>query len=305
MRHSGRIYIIPTRFGLLFLFGVVVMLLVGATYSNNLVNLLAFFLLAITMVAMVQTHNNLRNIKLQMVDAEPGFAMSTFSLNISLENAGREPRFNIDIQPFNLEFARPPETSQPIPASASSRLRGVFQAPQRGRHQLKKVRVSTVYPLGLFYSWMWFACDKTYLIYPEAKGTLPLPLPNLDPADSTRILGTRGGDDFHGHRRYLPGDPARRVDWRAFARGRPLLTKEFDEGDPKALFFDWHQLPGLPVEARLSQLTAWSDHAFRQRLPYALNLPHVFIPAGDDLQHHLRCLEELATYGEAAYDKGA
>src|SRR3954470_4342296 len=93
---DGKIYILPTRFGFVFLFSVVLMLLAGAIYSNNLVNLLAFFLLAIALVAMVQTHNNLKNITLKLVHTEPGFADDVVHMTAALENSSQTARFLIE-----------------------------------------------------------------------------------------------------------------------------------------------------------------------------------------------------------------
>ena len=35
------------------------------------------------------------------------------------------------------------------------------------------------------------------------------------------------GDDFAGVRAYVPGESQRHIDWRAVARGQPLMTKQF------------------------------------------------------------------------------
>ncbi|MCM2281457.1 MAG: DUF58 domain-containing protein [Bdellovibrionaceae bacterium] len=296
MDRNGKIYILPTRFGVVFFIGIVLMLLVGATYSNNLVNMLAFFLLAIAFVAMVQTHNNLKNIKLQKVSVEPGFAGSTVSLTTALENTGTAPRFNLEVRAQKMKFDREPENAQPLQARATLRFKSEYFAETRGRYPLKRLKISTIFPVGLFYSWMWIPTDETYLVYPQPKGDQPLPSTKLESFAGPHALTTRGGDDFYGHREYRPGDPARRIDWKAFARGRPLLVKEFDEGDPAAVVFDYDQLQGMTQEARLSQLAAWVESAKQQRLSYALRLPHVVVPAGDDYQHYLRCLEQLALF---------
>ncbi|MES2965054.1 MAG: hypothetical protein V4760_14305, partial [Bdellovibrionota bacterium] len=60
---KNRVYILPTGFGLVFIAGALVMILVGATYQNNLVNLLAFFMLSLVFIGMIQTHNNLKDVK--------------------------------------------------------------------------------------------------------------------------------------------------------------------------------------------------------------------------------------------------
>lgn len=296
MGRNGKIYIMPTGFGVLFFVSIVIMLLVGATYSNNLVNLLAFFLLAISLVAMVQTHNNLKNVRLRSVSAESGFAGSTITLITALENTGTATRFHIEARPERLRFEREPDNTQPLPSRATLRLMSFYSVQTRGRHNVRRLKITTVYPVGLFRAWMWLSADTSYLVYPRPQGDRPVPEAKLESPEGPRQQSHRGGEDFHGHREYRPGDSARRIDWKALARGRPLLVKEFDEGDPAALVFDYDSLHGLSREERLSQLSAWIETAKRQRLAYALRLPHILIPAGDDIRHHERCLEELATF---------
>jgi uncharacterized protein (DUF58 family) len=252
MGKDGKIYIIPTRFGITFLVGIITMLLVGATYSNNLVNLLAFFLLAIALVAMVQTHNNLKNVRLQLINSEPGFAGATVTLTAALENTGQEARFNLNVRPARLDLDRDIENLQPLQAGAVLRLRSTYRVSERGQYELRRIKISTIFPVGLFRAWMWYRTDSTYIVYPTPRGRLPLPEAKFEAQDGPRVRIERGGDDFSGHRRFNPGDSARRVDWKAYARGRPMMIKEFDDGNPQALLFDYSLLPNLPREERLA-----------------------------------------------------
>jgi len=294
MLRYGKVYIIPTRFGLVFFAGIVIMLLVGATYANNLVNLLAFFLLAITLVAMVQTHNNLKDIKLHVITHDSAFADSLMTFTVALENTSQETRFNIDVRFANLKHSRDLESSHPLIAKAVVRQKTIYEVKKRGQFSIEKVKVSTVYPVGLFYAWMWLKTDSTYIVYPKRDGLLNLPTTAWENGVALSQYQSKGGDDFNGHRRYVQGDSSHRIDWKAYARGRPLLVKEFNEGNPSALLFDYHRLSHLGTEEKISQLAKWIDQAKQARLTYALQLPHKLISAGDDLHHYERCLQELA-----------
>jgi uncharacterized protein (DUF58 family) len=158
--------------------------------------------------------------------------------------------------------------------------------------------VHSIYPLGFFYAWLYLPTDAVYYIYPKPSGHLPLPKPEIFSSDSQDSNTQKGGDDFSGHRLFQPGDSSRRIDWKAFARGRPLLAKEFNLGSPFALHFKWAALAHLSTEDRLSQMAMWIELAHRKDIPYGLEMPWVSIEPNIGLLHYHRCLQELAIYDE-------
>lgn len=296
MRRYGRIYILPTRFGFLFVIGAVTMILVGATYQNNLVNLLAFFMLSVIFISMVQTHNNLKDVKVSALEIESGFAGGNYLVTTVLANSSRDQRFNLEAVLRKLEPASVYDNFQPLLQNANLKLRATYPSPKRGKHRHKEVTVSTVYPLGLFRAWAWFEASGEFFIYPEPKGARSFPsVATGDPIAGN--LHTRGGDDFHGHRKHEPGESLRHIDWKAHARGRPLLVKQFDDGAPSSIQLDWYSLEGLDTEARLSQLAAWVEEAKMKRLSFGLKLPGLTIPTGHGTAHATHCLEALAVHG--------
>ncbi|MFL6620866.1 MAG: DUF58 domain-containing protein, partial [Povalibacter sp.] len=61
--------------------------------------------------------------------------------------------------------------------------------------------------------------------------------------------------------------------------------------------FDWDALPGLGVEARLSQLCRWIEDAYAQGHAFGLKLPQLELPANIGAAHRQRCLTALALFG--------
>lgn len=300
-----RIYIVPTRFGLVFLLGACIMLLVGAAYQNNLVNLLAFFMLSVIFVAMVQTHNNLKDVIVETVEADSGFAGKNFLVTTILHNSSRETRYRLETGLRKKKIISVYENVLPLLGQGSLKLRSSYECERRGRYALRETKVSTVYPLGLFHAWIWFDISAEYFVYPAPAGDRPLPTGGAG-EENRGPFASQGGEDFHGHRRYERGDSPRHIDWKARARGRPLMVKEFTEGAPSAILIDWFALEGHDTEARLSQLTAWVEEAKRRKLPFALRLPRFERGVGLGHVHVSRCLEALAVYGQTQEEpKGA
>lgn len=305
---KNRVYIVPTGFGLVFIVGALVMILVGATYQNNLVNLLAFFMLSLVFIAMIQTHNNLKDVKLEQVNVDNGYAGSDFLVTAVIGNPTREPRFNIDARLRKKTPKSVYENVHPLLPEGSIKLRAAYPCGTRGEYRVRDMKMETIFPLGLFRAWMWVDTDAHYYVYPEPKGqrSFPVGVTIADPVAGAARL--KGGDDYHGHRRYQPGDAATHIDWKARARGRPLLVKEFNDGAPAPIQLDWYALENVDTEERLSQLAAWVDEATRRRLVFGLRLPQLSLPPASGAQHAQRCLEALAVHGlrsEGARDASA
>lgn len=290
-----RIYILPTRFGLVFILGAILMILIGASYQNNLVNLLAYFMLSLIFIAMIQTHNNLTRIHITSVDVEGGFAGGEIVITTTLGNAGTDSRFAIESDVSRLKLLSRYENHLPLIGQGALKLRSSYRAEKRGRFELKRVKLSTTYPLGLFRSWQWYPVSTTYFVYPERKSLRPPPSIQAPTETALQTLG-HAGDDFSGHRRYETGDSAKHIDWKARARGRPLLVKQFMTGEAGALEFDWSRLASLTDEDRLSQLAEWIDTARRTKSLFVLKLPGTSLPASHGLQYSVRCLEALAAF---------
>lgn len=293
-----RIYILPTRFGLVFIIGAMVMILIGSAYQNNLVNMLAFFMLSLVFVCMIQTQNNLKDVIIHDLETEGGFQGKEFLVTTILANKARTPRYNLETLARRHKALAVYENHQVLPDRGTLKLRTTYPATKRGVFKISEARISTVYPLGLFESWTWFKnLDSSYFIYPELKGEAPFP--GGDQEGGTALFSRQlGGEDFHGHRKFANGDSYRHVDWKARARGRPMLIKEFTEGEPGAAILDWHSLGGLDLEARLSQLAKWVDEAKGKKILFSLRLPNEVIPPGQGLLHAKRCWQSLASFSE-------
>ena len=301
---TGRVYIVPTGFGLIFIIGAMTMILVGATYQNNLVNLLAFFMLSLVFIAMVQTNNNLKSIQLEQLIAENGFAGSDFLLTTVISNPTRDVRYNLEPKLRRQKPRSVYENVQPLLASGTLKLRASYSCPKRGVYQFHDIRLDTVFPLGLFRAWMWLPAEAKHYVYPSPEGSRPLPTRTIAEASSGTSL-VRGGDDFYGHRRYQTGDYVGHIDWKARARGRPLMVKEFNDGSPAPVRLDWSTLEDLDTEERLSQLAKWVDDATKAKLYFSLKLPHVELAPASGNSHAQRCLEALASYGFESKDTRA
>ncbi|HEY0720445.1 MAG TPA: DUF58 domain-containing protein, partial [Gammaproteobacteria bacterium] len=105
-----RVYILPTRPGLLFA-GVLLMMLLGAiNYSNSLAFALTFLLSGVAVVSILHTFRNLHGLTFRAGHATPVFAGATVHFPVAIENQQGE-RFAITLslaqdEPVIVDVAR-------------------------------------------------------------------------------------------------------------------------------------------------------------------------------------------------------
>lgn len=288
-----RIFIVPSRGGLLFALALVVMLLGAINYNLALGHALVFLLAGLGIAGMIHTFRNLFGLVITPGHCEPVFAGQTAFFPLVLDNDRHAPRLALELA---AQAGLPVETA--IDSLSQTRIRVPLQADQRGWLPLPRVRLSTRYPLGLFTAWAYLQPEMRCLVYPKPMAS---PLPATRPAYSNSMQHGEGGqEDFAGFRARQPADSLRHVAWKASARNGgegPLLVKEFAGGADSELIVDWQDTdPALPADTRLGQLTGWILAAEAAGTPYGLHLPGLaLLPAGGD-QHRRRCLEALALF---------
>lgn len=286
-----RIYILPSRSGLLFAAALVVMLLGAINYNLALGHALVFLLAGIGMVGMVHGFRNLHGLRLTPGRCAPVFAGETAEFELLVDN----PR---PLARRMLVFAAVP--GHPATLTVDGRQQAKIAIPlpsrRRGWLALPRVRLSTRYPLGLFTAWSYLQPEMRCLVYARPLAT-PLPEASVSAAPGSGA-GNGGQEDFAGFRRRQPADPLRHVAWKASARDggqRPLLVKQFAGGSETELALAWQATdPAQDNETRIAVLTGWVLEAARRQLHYSLALPGITIPAASGEAHCRRCLEALA-----------
>ena len=288
-----RLYIVPTRAGLAFAVLLLLMLLAGLNYGNSLALLLTFVLVGFALVVMQQCHRNLLGTELLAVSAPPVFAGTCGKVQLTLGSGGGGARLQL-----TAALPHAPEKPLDVPPHGAQRLELPLPAPTRGLVRLERLRLATAHPFGLFRAWTWVHTPIEMLVYPQPRGSLPMPAqPGV--RHGAQAASAAGTDEWAGLRPFRDGDSPRHVDWKAYAREAPLLVKEYTQGAAELRDFDFARLPLADSEARLSQLARWVVDAEAHGERYGLTLPGVHLAAGHGPEHRHRCLAALALFGTA------
>lgn len=295
---ARRLYILPTRAGLVYAMLMLGLLIGAINYGLSLAYLFTFWFAGLGVVGMLQTQRNLSGLVLRAQATPPVFAGETARFTLSVENPGAGPRPRV-----GLTHPQGAGEENDIPAHGQAELHLALPQARRGWHQPGRFAIYTRYPLGLFRCWTVLELASAeaqpwgVLVYPApAREALPLPAPEA--GDQTSQVHRGEGDDFTGLRAYQPGDPTRRIAWKALARGHAPLTKQFAGQSGGSLRLDWARVPEPGVEARLSRLARWALDAHGAGLAFELVLPGRTLPLGSGEAHLRLCLEALARHGQ-------
>lgn len=286
-----RVYILPTRAGLLFAATLVLMLIGAINYNLSLGYGLTFLLAGTSIISMLHTWRNLAHVQLRPGKSQPVFAGDRARFVVLVHNPAGVDRVSLAIQfreqePIHFDALARTETS----------VRIRFPAKQRGLLRPGRFRIFTAYPLGLFYAWANVDLDLACLVYPAPEGG-KLALPEQQAALGEGPSSGKGEEDFAGLRPYYPGDSPRRIAWKAVARSDVFVTKVFTGSAGAQLWLDYVQTPDtLGVEGRLSRLTRWVMDADAAGIRYGLRLPGRQLELGAGETHRATCLEALALF---------
>lgn len=283
--HARRVYVLPTRFGLLYAGMLLVMLLGALNFNNNAALLLTFALIGVALLSLPHTVHHLSRVTLHHVHAQPVRAGQPLSLQWSF--AAQDGRRHADLCLRCGAEMRVFDLSEPTCA---------VYLPQptvkRGWQEVGRCTLSTQAPFGLFRAWSVVHPQQRVLVYPR-----PDPLASALPtaAQTTQAANAELGDEWRGVRDYRSGDAKKQIAWKASARHGQLLVSESAHSQPQPILrLDYHALAPLEHEARIARLARWVLEASARNLRFTLVLPQATLGPDRGESHRERCLTELA-----------
>jgi uncharacterized protein (DUF58 family) len=288
---SRRLYILPTRAGAAFALLLFLMLLAGLNYNSSLALFLSFVLAGLGLVALHDCHRALTDLRIARVQADAAFAGQRGTLRVWIENPTTLPRRLLRIR-------HPGETMTAFALAAGERseVALTYPAGRRGRQRIERIEIQSRGPLPFFRAWSWLHMPLDAMIYPRPHRYRVLPPPAATRSSGATARSSGADEEWAWLRPYSASDSPRRVAWKVFARGAPLLVAHYDAPAADERLFDFDTLAGLELEQRLSQLAEWILECERRGEPYGLRLRTQRIPLGLGAEQRRRCLEALALF---------
>lgn len=287
------IFIVPNRVGLLFSGILLVMLVSAINYQNSLIYALTFWLFCVAMAAMNFTYGNLSGLTIAAGHAYPVFSGDVIELPVRLIAAEKKSH-----EALTVGFPDNPELEADVVAGETNVVGLSLRTHQRGWLNPGRLRMETRFPVGMYTAWTWVRLDFKVLVYPKPE-LVPFIFAPGEGGEELQGAASQqsGNQDFNGLRPYQPGDSLKQIAWKQLARGKGLVTKEFDSDEGATCWLDWEMLAPANMESRISRLTGWVLQAHQNGWKYGLRLPGSEIKPDNSEVHRDYCLQQLAVYG--------
>ena len=295
------IFIIPSKVGLVFSLLLILLLVTAINYQNSLIFGLSFWLFSVAMSAMIFSFRNLSGLIIKASHPTYGFVDDHVEIPIRLQSNKREyqglqlfwPQHGIK---NNKEYEANTIRDVAIIKGQEKEITIPYQLKKRGYLETPRLSLKSYYPFGLYKCWTWLSLKTPGIVFPK-----PIFTPFIAgegegddmPSDVSLLVGN---DEFLGFRNYQVGDSLKHVAWKYLAKGKGLLSKEYDSQQLSMQWLDWYCLQSMPIETRLSHLCGWVLQAEKENRAYGLRLPNITIPPSHGDQHRTHCLTQLALY---------
>ena len=128
-----------------------------------------------------------------------------------------------------------------VPRNQTTEIKSGHTFKNRGRFLIKDFELSTRFPFGFFRHRRRLAAKETELIVFPKLEEIETDLDGAPLETGKLVANKRGsGQDLLALREYQPNDDLRRIDWKATARARHLIVREFSAEDEKrvTIYFD-------------------------------------------------------------------
>jgi uncharacterized protein (DUF58 family) len=286
-----RIYILPTRFGIMLGLVLAAMLIAGLNYNSNLGLAFAFLLVSVALVTMHHCNRNLLGLQVDVTPEVDAFAGREARFEFVLRNDSKVERRDVEICCTSAAGMRSVEagSSESVPVAIPVLKRGIVRVAQ--------FELRTRYPFGWFHAWTYVQGTLTAYVAPSPQGDRTLPAAGGSGAASRSEA--RGDEDFAGLRAYEPGVPLKHMAWKVLARGGEAAVRSYTSLAAQPEWLEWSSLEGQDTETRLSQLCLWVLESDAAQRVYGLRIPGREILPSRGAAHRFACLRALAGYGIA------
>jgi uncharacterized protein (DUF58 family) len=300
MVQENRIYIMPSGRGAIYFLVIVVLVLTAATYNNNLIFILAFFLAAMFVVSMLQTHFNIKSVRLDFLSVDDAFEGEKLTMLFHLYKKRRGRKIALCLRSRSkvwttVEAGRddltPHEPRKPVRMS--------IKAYKRGVHPLPEVILESFYPVGLFRAWKIFRPQGEMIVYPRSTGHRGLEPSNFEHGEEDLGLRTSPEGDFGELKAYQPGESYHQIAWKHYARTGHLYSKVHWGQEHKFYRIPWDP-HGANEEVYLRQMSQWVRQAVEENASFEMELPTFSIPPGNGNDQANACWRALAALKVAA-----
>jgi len=295
----------PTRDGWWCLLVAVGLGVAAINTGNNLLYLLVSALLALIVVSGILSEQSMRGLHLTGIAPDEIYAGQPALLGAALAN--RKGWFTSDSVTVELlaPEARSLDSSsrfiyvRRIEAGLERLATWEETLPQRGRHRLTGVRLTTRFPFGLFVKAGRPALTDDVVVFPAVHPVSAETLRRLGESGDASARRRGRGNDLYNLRAYRSGDDPRFIHWRSSAKTDGLLVRELEADtspNTRLVLVGRGRRGTEALERGLSEAASLAVALVRAGAGVELAGAAGAVPLGHGRAHLRRMLTELALY---------
>jgi uncharacterized protein (DUF58 family) len=286
---SRNIYILPSKFGLVYVVLVLSLLTGAINYQISTIFLMTFLLAVVGLISAWETQLNLKGLSIQFIsieDAQQGVPAQLLLLIHSQEKMRYSIEFQIGSDPKTRIEKIPAEGLQIVlPVATFSR--GVFPIPP--------IVISSNFPFGFFTVWSYAHFKESFYVYPQPLDPGFWPSPVMKDTISTQLLS--GDEELYELKQVEhPWGEPNRIAWKIAAKGQGWYVKKMSSSEEHYVLFRLKDLPDIDLETKLQHLSYWLQTAESRTDIYALDLGITQTPYAQGEEHLKNSLRLLASF---------
>lgn len=287
---SNKTYILPTRYGLIFLPIILIEFIVSITFGHPFAYFITFSSISMIILSAFYTNGALDDVSIGFIenDLVESNKRSKIQFNLNLKENFIKKEIVVESSESSLK------DKQTI-SFGKSFISTRVEYPKRGIYQIDRIKLSTTFPFGLFYSWKYVDINKSMFVYPKISSSSEVHLTKyMDETEynSLNKVGTNK-DEFFEHKKAQDGDSWKQIDWKAYSRGMGLLTKTYTENQSLGYFFS---IDLNTNEKELEQITNSLFHCYKRSIQTSLSICDDFVSKGLDYKHLSTCLRSISAF---------
>lgn len=297
--NNKKIFILPSKFGVCYLFFILLLFLLGTNYQNNLVMLVCYLLISFFITSMLHSFYNLSGLQLTAITTAKGYANQTILLKIKLTSA--KERFDL-----NFCFANQSISHYDIITQGENTVSVGYWVARRGVHQLGRIKVFSRYGFGLFTTWSQLDLASQIIAYPEplsfqysgvSAALVDDNEPDVNSYRAQQVLAEPiNGDDFEQLIPYQQGQPYTHVAWKQLAKGQGWYTKQHQKNAQPDIVLILSNMPANTLENKISQLCFLILEYHQSGSDYRVAIDQISLGPSSGEQFLHECLMALVQY---------
>lgn len=290
-----QLYILPTRIGWYYSLVLIALFGIAVKFNNQAAFMMLFILIAVGLIAMVYTHNNVIDLRIDAFASKSVFVGESAVFPVRLSNNSNKFRNAVWLACGGYT------KMNNLPPGAHTLIHLHLPSVQRGYLNCEPISLTSQYPIGVFFCWTkQFHSQQRCLVYPQPLDLVPLQVQDhLQGKQQSQSNAGLGGEDYSGMKNYQPGNRLRDIHWPSLAKTQKLVSIQYENQNSSSINLSWFALPKhLSTEDKLSQLCHWIINAENSQQRYQLEMPNHTIEYNKGVTHFHECLMTLALWSE-------